>query len=223
MLAAEVGTFVAAAHTGIVAIHQAHVLAEVAARGFVLRLVILGLRFRVFAFLCDFHVEEGGHRPRAAKAPARSSQLATTSVSIPVLVGIRGGRLRGGLATARVYVRQVDGQISAGILMLLALSGRFVGRGRILFGSDDLERSRSYSGTIFGRTVGNIALPRPMSGFIPRLFFSSLCLLVEAAASLAADSEPSVSTPALGRNVVCSPHFSRSQRSVTGRGACEVL
>jgi hypothetical protein len=50
---------------------RAHVLAEVAGGRGVLRLVVLGPEFRVFALLCDFHIEEGRfHRPAATKAPA---------------------------------------------------------------------------------------------------------------------------------------------------------
>ena len=65
--------FVAAAHAGLVAVHEAHVVAEVSGRGGVLRLVVLGPDFRVFALLCDFHVEERRfHRPAAAKAPPGS-------------------------------------------------------------------------------------------------------------------------------------------------------
>ncbi len=70
MLAAEVGTFVAAAHTGLVAVHQAHVLAEVAARGCVLRIVILGLIFRVFALLA-IPCRRGAASTTSGEAPAR--------------------------------------------------------------------------------------------------------------------------------------------------------
>ena len=54
------GAFVAAAHAPLVAVHEAHVPAEVS--GCVLRLVVQGLELRVFALLCHFHIEEGRFR-----------------------------------------------------------------------------------------------------------------------------------------------------------------